>query len=858
MFKITIHKFRCWQDLELKFNLGEITLIKGNSGGGKSTILQCITWCLFGNVVKCITPHNEPKAKTKVSIEFNNLIITRTRNPNILTVFYDEVLHEDDEAQEIINSVFSRYDLWLSSSYVPQNCRNSFLTSPNQDKTQLLRELAFREEDPKVIIETIEKYLTNFDTKYKLESEIFNKDFDNLEKEISKNDDIKIFMEENSFEVYQTILENLEIAKNKKLLLEKEILDLRKIEEEIRLNKNLVSMLKKDLQNVISKKPVCNVKKSIEELEKEIEYIENFLPFLVQKTDLNKEIKGIKVFEDEKNYSVEDLSNSEKEEKNYNDNFQICKKLGVKYSEKEVKDKISNIEKTLEAQIILDKINKLVEKDRKLVVPKIPKVPEIIEKVFVFPDESVKLEFQEEIEKNRKNLSDLELKLESLKNGINVLVCPCCNENLKVSNKKLVKADYAPSNEDEINSCNKEILSIKNKNTEILRKIKSFDDEVKIYHQNVLNEEKRLNKLREEEKNINLLLEKNEEIKLEKEKLSFEIENLKKEMSDVNFSKITLLKLNERESLKNNIYSLKSVKYYSPPLISSSEIKESLKNKERLLIFNNLKQKLDEVNEKIGDFSYLLDECKSIVANNRKNIKIIETFVVNMEDWNNNIAIINKKIENIVIKESTNVSQLEKELDILIKEIKLSELKLEFLQRRENLDVRYSELSNNYLKINKLKTLRQKSIESEYQTLEETSETINSILSEICSYLFTDHIEIEINMFKNNKSNNSQKAMINFGINYQGGKYDSVNQLSGGEGDRASLALTLSLNKILCSPILMFDESLSSLDNNLKEIAIKSIRHNVNDETVVIVVMHDGIEGIYDEIIDIEDIKNNQ
>lgn len=857
MFKITIHKFRCWQNLELVFNAGDITLIKGNSGGGKSTILQAITWCLFGNVVKCITPHNEPKAKTKVTIEHGNVNITRTRNPNILTVFYEDVLHEDDEAQEIINSIFSRYDLWLCSSYVPQNNRNSFLTSPNQDKTQLLRELAFRDEDPKVIIETIDKYLINFDTKYKLESGIFNNNFSNFENDLqNQTEDIKTFMENNTFDCYQNELEELSKLEIEKDSLEKEIEELRKIEDDIKFNKSVMTMLEKDLKSVISKKPVCTVLEDIYDLEKEIENIEKFLPYLDQKIELEREIKKIRVCQDDiKNYTIEDLSFTENLEKNYNDNFQICKKLNVKYLEKDVTNKITSMEKILENQIVIDKINKLVEKDKKLVIPKIPKIPEIVEKIFTMPDENIKINFSEDLERNRLKVTELETKLENYKNGLNVLICPCCNENLKLANKKLLKADCAPSNEDEINSCNREITLIKNKINDNIKKIKLFDDEVKSYHRNILDEEKRLNKLREEEKSAKLLLEKIEEIKSEKHDINLEISKLKETFTDINFGSIPLLKPAERDSYKNNIFLLNNIKYYELPIITSSEIKESFKNKEKLVVLNNLKNKYDECIKKIGDFSYSLDECKNIIQKNRKNIKLVETFSINMEDWNNNIAIINKKIENVVIHESTNISQLEKDLSNLNKKIKDQIIKLDLLQKREEFDIRYSELSNDYIKINKLKTLKQKAVESEYQTLEETSDTINAILSEICAYLFTDHIEIEVNMFKNNKSNNLQKAMINFGINYQGGKYDSVNQLSGGEGDRASLALTLSLNKILCSPILMFDESLASLDNNMKEIAIKSIRHNINDDTIVIVIMHDGIEGIYDEIIDIEDIK---
>ena len=80
--------------------------------------------------------------------------------------------------------------------------------------------------------------------------------------------------------------------------------------------------------------------------------------------------------------------------------------------------------------------------------------------------------------------------------------------------------------------------------------------------------------------------------------------------------------------------------------------------------------------------------------------------------------------------------------------------------------------------------------------------------------------------------------------------------MSGGEGDRASLALTLALNRLSSCPILMLDESLASLDLTMKEAAIRTIRENTN--TTVLVIMHDGIEGIYDATISIDEMPQAQ
>ena len=50
MLHITLKEFRCWKNLTIDIPLGEVTLIKGASGCGKSTILQAIVWCLYGKI----------------------------------------------------------------------------------------------------------------------------------------------------------------------------------------------------------------------------------------------------------------------------------------------------------------------------------------------------------------------------------------------------------------------------------------------------------------------------------------------------------------------------------------------------------------------------------------------------------------------------------------------------------------------------------------------------------------------------------------------------------------------------------------------------------------------------------------
>jgi DNA repair exonuclease SbcCD ATPase subunit len=77
--------------------------------------------------------------------------------------------------------------------------------------------------------------------------------------------------------------------------------------------------------------------------------------------------------------------------------------------------------------------------------------------------------------------------------------------------------------------------------------------------------------------------------------------------------------------------------------------------------------------------------------------------------------------------------------------------------------------------------------------------------------------------------------------------------MSGGEGDRASIALTLALNRLSACPLIMLDESLDSLDLDMKETTIQTIRETT--EATVLVIDYGMPEGYFDRVIDVDLLK---
>jgi len=85
-------------------------------------------------------------------------------------------------------------------------------------------------------------------------------------------------------------------------------------------------------------------------------------------------------------------------------------------------------------------------------------------------------------------------------------------------------------------------------------------------------------------------------------------------------------------------------------------------------------------------------------------------------------------------------------------------------------------------------------------------------------------------------------------IEYKGNEYSSITQLSGGEFDRVTLASVCGINSMLGSPLLILDESLSSLDSEANT-EIISFLHELATDKLVIVCSHEAVEGIFDTVI---------
>ena len=360
-------------------------------------------------------------------------------------------------------------------------------------------------------------------------------------------------------------------------------------------------------------------------------------------------------------------------------------------------------------------------------------------------EEEIKLEK----EKLNTKINDLELKIYNLNDEKNVLTKE--NNNLKEQieaikqkeeNKDNINQEKEKEKEDKDIIENNKIDENKDDNNEI-EKIKKEKEELSNNYEQLMKEKLII----EDEKNrlfneYNNILEENNKIKNEKNDLNDEYNKLKSEYDklkeEFNNNEIRLKTYIAQENInKNNtnddLYitklteldelKLKISKYESGELIPNTVVQKY--NKEKSELKNQL---TSEFKEKEKNYIKNLEE---------KDKKILE-YVSKIKQGESRIKILNENIiginqekgelENIVIKQESRVGKLGEKVD-----------KIESLLKNKNDEIRENE--NYSLKLiniikeqkNLIYTLKkeQKSLEENYSTNEETTNTINSLKAQI-------------------------------------------------------------------------------------------------------------------------------
>ena len=691
--EIQIYNFRNVIHRSLSFEKG-IHLFEGESGIGKSTVLEAFQWVLYGG--KNVYPFGYDKSKkelTKVILKNEEWKITRTKPPECIKI--ELVSGENfvfDEAQKYIDRFFGSKTFWESSYYLKQDCRNLLLFGSKEEKNNIVKEIVFGSDSgdntPDKYLEKTEMYLEELDKQIfakkslidylvrsgdKKQVDITEKEIERLGKLYFKRDDI----EEKLEKIKLKIMEQEENKKKK----------LRKVQ---------ISMELKDYPELT------------------FDFVEKWKGWIaccryLEKTNVT-DIDG----------EVGDINQLKKEI------YDLERRKEIFFPNKERLSKISKVE--YKKDKIEEEINKLEKKKTDIVryqnyLEKRTSVVKVVDKIKQF-DKQIK-DFETPLTElgDIDNLDEIKEKLMEMKT--NLMKCPKCNKKLVLCDGKLKEG----------------------KGTPISKK-----------------------KLEEHAKNYKKLQ--------EYHNWKQSCESLRKMYSEMKLPTPVKEVTGDEDEINKSIRGLKNIEVVD-------FCHKKYETKKKILERAEFLEKIKTVMKK-------RDECYIQGMEILKVPKDINIYYQEYQSLKEEYKILDSSISEV---ESSDLEEKRKRGEKLLDDLDRYEDYLEFEEEMEKLEKENDAMGKLLEKRESCLKLKKIIQEESNVTFENLMISFNQILNDIVSEVFED-IHIEIGMFKKLKSKSEIKPQFNMKVMLKGHEYDNLNFLSGGEKDRMSLALMVTLAKL--------------------------------------------------------------
>lgn len=173
---IKLINFQNADDVEYDFpSDAHVSLIKGESGCGKTTIFDAIQWALFGVGTDVVNMHH-PKTAMSVTLKTASITVLRIRkvatSTRELTVTADGKTWNDEAAQGIIDRVFGNKISWAQSSYISSKFYHVLIDGTQSEKIQFLNSMIYMNDDPEKYIQTSKNKLSSLVTSHKVAVEL--------------------------------------------------------------------------------------------------------------------------------------------------------------------------------------------------------------------------------------------------------------------------------------------------------------------------------------------------------------------------------------------------------------------------------------------------------------------------------------------------------------------------------------------------------------------------------------------------------------------------------------------------------------------------------------------------------------
>ena len=790
--RITLKNFRCWENKVFELNTQGIILLSGQSGKGKSSLLDAIYFCLYGNL-KSVTTVG--KTSCEVKIEYDNEIYVRSKRPNCLSVTYNDkdkkIVVEDDVAQEYLLKKFGKH--FLHTSYIRQSSQDTFLYMTPLQKLEFLEECILKSAGLDDIKERIRE-----NTK-KLERDIVG-----FESRIS---------------TFKEILLNTPIPEKIQFPIKcsKSNIDKCIKNEHVRL-KNFSVLYKRKQKEYEEWKDkynlhTVNLQKMnmlMTEKEKKDSELSNMKSELIKYENSIGDSQEIKKYIDWLELNDERLKTKEEYEsfqKKYEELLQI-EESRIYSKIKELEDEYTETSEEVQTEW------KEWEKNKKI-KENVMKLKNVIGESHI-----------DNYHKNIEEQSSLEKTIRESQSIISMsrgcYNCPECKVVLKFNGSNLTKLNINNDISDLTKKLEKDkdrlnILSKTISNQKIYLEAKTEYDKQSEYHYLIYEDvDKKIRELQERYKNSCRLENTLDEL--------YEMYDNKTYPSVTSMCEI-VNKLREKlERIDKENITLNPTKYDMPIQHAKEEYENSKKNE---YWHSHYTDQISHRTKILNKITNDISDVESGIC--YESVKKTEDLSVELDKLREDI-----RLQNVLLD---NIKKYEEDVK---KQDKVKELETQVHDTNHSMDRSKTEL----LSITKLK---EKITLAETISIAKFIEEINIHTSFYLEYFFEDPISVTIQTRKETKDKKNVKQQININITYKGVEMDLFS-LSGGERDRVNLAFTLAMSELFDSPLLILDECISSLDyTNCKKV-LQSIRDQYKGKMVVC-VHHQADEELFDDVV---------
>jgi len=795
--EIEINNFRCYPKASFQIPTG-ITLLKGQSGKGKSTVLQALTWCLYGNI-RGVEPNvGSKRSKLNVTIRTNingkNCEIYRQKRPNLLRFKVDALEQVGDVAQAQIDDLFGSEEMWKLCCYLEQSLTNPLFRVSASEKMSLLNKVAFADSDPTVYIRKIEELLKEENVRFEVLNQTFKKECD----------DFKSFIDSQEIkpEDGRTSEEMKELYSEKETL-EANLINQRQQQRQHHQSSATLELLETRISEIQTRLEKVG---DTETSKVEISDIKHVLPLLRQHATLKASLETLLQKISELDVQLEEYSEidtASKEElytaQNLFDQYSVqsvkCDTLPIEYEAEAIEHHKEFLRCLFKIQPALKLHSQILQ-----IHADLKELPAVV------VEEST-IKAQEE-------------KIYSLKLGSNVLKCPSCSQNLLYKNRSLVESKYGVSTKEELEKAEAELTELKEQHKVVVQR-KTLVDQFQ-HVSDMFKEE--IGKVTAAEKEI--LGEYAKKYLQEKE-----IQDFQKQHSLIH-----------------------SITYVERPETDIEQIRKGVQKAELLDLQEKLQSeresidlKIEELKDNIGEHGTdSIDTLEERLQELSHLVKVEGELKTALERCLSAKAEHSTKINPGIDEE---ILASEKRLDNLRDILEKARVTNEAVRRQSSLKQHRLDVVAGSKRVYNLERLKAIAIEVECKILQQTVDSINSTINVLAESIFEDPIRVELKLYKKLKSKKTVKPGVNIEIHSKGGVYDSPNGMSGGEKDRLSLLLTLALNRLSGAPVVMLDEVFSSLDEATKEHCLRAVRSATLNKNVIC-VDHNGVEGYYEHVID--------